>query len=53
MANVTQGDYFGVTWSKEHMTNLLVCPAPNGDTVAKYQGCTKNGASQPISQCPT
>lgn len=47
------GDYIGVTWSAVHMTYLLVCPSPNGDTVAKYQGCNKNGAFQDIQECPT
>ncbi|KAK7723969.1 hypothetical protein SLS64_000302 [Diaporthe eres] len=46
-------DHIGVTWAKEHMTNVLVCQAPNGDTVAKYQGCTKNGVIQDTPECPS
>lgn len=52
-ADLVEGDYIGVTWSEEHMTNLLVCPAPNGDTVAKYHGCTENGATRYTQYCPT
>ncbi|KAK2607531.1 hypothetical protein N8I77_006197 [Diaporthe amygdali] len=47
------GDYVGVTWSPEHQNNLLVCPAPNGDTIAKYQGCSKDGVTSPIDKCPS
>lgn len=52
-ANSSAGDYIGVVWSEEHKTNLLVCPAPNGDTIGKYQGCTKNGVTRDIPECPS
>lgn len=35
------------------MTNLLVCSAPNGDTVGKYQGCTKSGVTRDTPECPS
>lgn len=51
MANSDQGDYIKVVWSDEHETNLLVCPSAIGDTVAKYQGCTKDGVTLEVSKC--